>query len=509
MSLKLVLIFLILAGLVGIGIGYFLRWLLTIGKRGSMELEVKKMTLEAKEHATKIVQEAEEKSDELIENARKEGKEKEVELKKTEDRLIKKEELLDKRQTDIDSEVEHIKEKVGEIKEAREKVDAIIEEQAKKLENVSGMSKEEAKEELLKTFEKEYEEDLLIRLQKLDISGKEKLDKKAQDILVSSIHRLGNSVAGDVMSTTVTIPSDDIKGKIIGKEGRNIKAFERAAGVEVIIDDTPGTVMISSFDPVRRQIARLALENLILDGRIQPARIEEIVEKAKQEINQVIKEKGEKAAYDVGVYNLDPRILSILGRLYFRTSYGQNVLQHSVEMAHLAGMLAEELNADVQVAKAGALLHDIGKAVDHEIQGTHVEIGIRILQKFNAEQKVIDAMKSHHEEYPYETIESIIVQVADAVSGSRPGARRDTIENYLKRLADLEALADNVPGVEKSYAIQAGREIRVFVNPKDVTDIEARDIARNIALKIEQELKYPGEIKVNVIRESRVIEFAR
>jgi ribonuclease Y len=311
------------------------------------------------------------------------------------------------------------------------------------------------------------------------------------------------------MSTTVDIPSDDIKGKIIGKEGRNIRAFEKATGVEVIIDDTPGSIVLSSFDPVRRQIARVALENLIKDGRIQPAKIEELVDKAKEEISKIIKQKGEEAAYEAGVINLDPRILLILGRLHFRTSYGQNVLQHSVEMAHMAGMLAEELGADIQVAKAGALLHDIGKAVDHEVPGTHVEIGRRILEKFGASEAIIKAMQAHHEEYPYETIESIIVKVADSISGSRPGARRDSIENYLKRLKDLEDIANSFKGIEKTYAIAAGREIRVFVKPEEMTDLEARKLARDIALRIEQELKYPGEIKVTVMRETRVIEFAR
>ena len=300
-----------------------------------------------------------------------------------------------------------------------------------------------------------------------------------------------------------------MKGKIIGKEGRNIKAFERATGVEVIVDDTPGAIIISSFDPVRRQIARMALENLIADGRIQPAKIESMVEKAKQDVNKIIKEKGEQAAYECGVFNLDPRIISILGRLYFRTSYGQNVLQHSTEMAHIAGMIAEELKANVSIAKAGALLHDIGKAVDHEVAGTHVDIGKRILQKFGANEEIIKAMHSHHEEYPYETVESIIVQVADTISGSRPGARRDSIENYLKRLQELEAITNSFKGVEKSYALQAGREIRVFVVPEEVSDLEAKKMAREIAIRIENELKYPGEIKVNVIRESRVIEFAR
>jgi ribonuclease Y len=285
--------------------------------------------------------------------------------------------------------------------------------------------------------------------------------------------------------------------------------FERVAGVELIVDDTPGTIVISSFDPVRRQIARVALENLILDGRIQPAKIEEMCEKAKDDINKIIKEKGEQAVFECGVFNLDPRIISILGRLYFRTSFGQNVLQHSVEMAHIGGMLAEELGADVQIAKAGALLHDIGKALDHEVQGTHVEIGRRILQKFGADERIIKAMQSHHEEYPYETIESIIVQTADAISGGRPGARRESVENYIKKLEDLEKIALTKPGVEKAYALAAGREIRVFVTPQAMGDLEAQALARDIAIQVEQELKYPGEIKITVIRETRCIEYAR
>jgi ribonuclease Y len=311
------------------------------------------------------------------------------------------------------------------------------------------------------------------------------------------------------MTTAVLIPNEELKGKIIGKEGRNIRTFERYAGVELVVDETPGTIIISSFDPVRRQIARLALENLILDGRIQPVKIEEMVEKAKTEINKIIKEKGEQACYECGVFNMDPRLVSILGRLYFRTSYGQNVLQHSIEMAHISGMLAEELGADVQIAKAGALFHDIGKAVDHEVQGTHVEIGRRILQKFGVDERITKAMQAHHEEYPYETLESFIVQSADAISGGRPGARRESVEQYIKKLEELEKIATTIPGVEKAYALQAGREIRVFVTPQEVNDLEAHQIAREIAIQIERELKYPGEIKVNVIRETRCIEYAR
>ena len=509
MSLKLVLILLVVTGLVAVGLGYFLRYLVTLGKRGSIELEIKRQMLEAQEEAKKITEEATAKAQKLLEEARHEAKEKEEKAKKTEERLIKKEELLDKRQIDIDADAEEVKQEKTALESAQAEVEALREQQATELEKVAGLSREEAKDLLLQEIERQNEEDLTVRMRKLEMTGKEQLEKKAQDILVTAIHRLGNNVSSDVMSTTLDIPSDDVKGKIIGKEGRNIKAFERATGVEVIIDDTPGSVLITSFDPVRRQVAKLALERLIKDGRIQPARIEEEAEKARQEINTIIKEKGEQAAYEVSVFNLDPRIISILGRLHFRTSYGQNVLQHSVEMAHLAGMLAEELGADVGVAKAGALVHDIGKAVDHEIQGTHVEIGRRILQKFGADESIIKAMQAHHEEYPYETIESIIVQVADAISGSRPGARRDTVENYLKRLADLEGVATSFEGIDKAFAIQAGREIRVFVTPEDVSDLEAKQLARDIALKIEKELKYPGEIKVNIIRETRVVEYAR
>ncbi len=509
MSLKLVVLIAGLMTLVGVAFGYFLRLIISLGKRGSMELEIKQMMLEAREDAKKITADAEKNSQEILKTAREEIKEKEEKIKKTEDRLIKKEELLDKRQLDIDEEVDHIKKRVSEIKEIKERVEALKQERIEALEKAANLSEEEAKNELLTITEKNAEEDLLVRMQKLEKVADERLERRAQEILATSIQRLTSSVASDIMSTTVTLPSDEIKGKIIGKEGRNIKTFERASGVEVIVDDTPGSIIISSFDPVRRQIARVALENLILDGRIQPARIEETVEKARQEIGKIIKEKGEQAVYECGIFNLDPRVVSILGRLHFRTSYGQNVLQHSIEVSHLCGLIAEELGANVAVAKAGGLLHDIGKAVDHEVQGTHVEIGRRILQKFNTSEEIIKAMQAHHEEYPFETIESVIVQVGDMISGSRPGARRDTVENYLKRLKDLESIANSFEGVERSYALQAGREIRIFVLPDTISDLDAKNMARKIALRIEQELKYPGEIKVNVIRESRSIEFAR
>ncbi len=509
--MSLTTIILIGAGalVLGIIVGYYLRLIIALGKRRSIEIDIKQMMIGAKEEAQRIIDEAKTKAEEKTATLLKEEKTKEEELKEKEKRLIKKEELLDSRQVEIDKEIENIKIKAEEIKKINERVSNTEQEKLKELERVSKLSVEEAKEELLRDIEKKYEEDLLVRIVKLENANEEKLERRAKDILATSIQRLASSTAADLLVTTVQIPNNEIKGKIIGKEGRNIRAFERAAGVELIVDDTPGSLVISSFDPVRRQVARLALENLILDGRIQPAKIEELVEKAKEEINKIIKEKGEQAVYECGIFNFDPRLVSIVGRLYFRTSYGQNVLQHSIEMAHIAGMLAEELGADVQIAKAGALVHDIGKALDHEVQGTHVEIGMRILQKFGADERIITAMKSHHEDYPYETIESIIVQTADAISGGRPGARRDSVENYLKRLQELESLVNAFTGVEKSYALSAGREIRIFVTPEQVSDVEAKLMARDIAQKIEQELKYPGEIRVTMIRETRVIEFAR
>jgi ribonuclease Y len=509
MSVKTILLLLALSGVAGIAIGWFLRLIISLGKRGSMELQIRKMMLDAEVRAKHVVEEAEKQAKEKEEKLTGEFKGKERELKQTEDRLVRKEELLDTRQGNLDQAEQSLGKKNEEAAKAKEEAEALVRAEQQKLEKIAGLSAEEAKTELMTSVEKQYEQDLESRMRKLELATNEKLDQKAKEILTTAVHRLGNSVVSDVLATTVSLPNDEIKGKIIGKEGRNIRSFERATGVDVIVDDTPGTITLSCFDPIRRQIARIALENLIIDGRIQPAKIEEAVQKAEAEINNIIKKKGTDAAYEARVQNMDPKLLMILGRLYFRTSYGQNVLDHSMEMAHLAAMLAEELGADVAVARAGALFHDIGKAVDHEVPGTHVEIGRRILQKFNVDERIVKAMQAHHEEYPYETPESMIVQVADAISGGRPGARRDSVENYIKRLEDLEAIANKEPGVEKSYAIAAGREIRVIVKPEAISDLEARKLARDIADKIEKELQYPGEIKVSVIRETRVIEYAR
>ncbi|HEY4509045.1 MAG TPA: ribonuclease Y [Candidatus Paceibacterota bacterium] len=509
MSLRIVFALLSVASLVSLALGYYLRLIISLGKKGSMELDIKQMMLEAKNREKIIIDEADKKAEEILRVARGEIKEKEESNKKTEERLIKKDEHLDSRQADIDKEVEEIKKRIEEIKIIKENVEKRELEKKEELVKIARLTQEQAREEILREVEKDSQEDILARMQKLEQSGEEQLEDKAKAILATSIQRLSNSVTSDMLTTHVQIPNDEIKGKIIGKEGRNIKAFERCTGVEVIVDDTPGSITISSFDPVRRQVAKIALENLIADGRIQPAKIEEFVQKSEEEISKIIKDKGEEAIYETGVIGLDPRVVSILGRLHFRTSYGQNVLAHSIEMTHIAGMIAEEIGANVAVAKAGALVHDIGKALDHEVVGTHVEIGRRILQKFGTDENIIKAMQAHHEEYPYETVESMIVQSADAISGGRPGARRDSVENYLKRLKDLEAVALSFKGVEKSYALQAGREIRIFVTPAEVTDLEAKKMARDIALRIESELKYPGEIKVTIIRETRSIEFAR
>lgn len=498
-----------LSGVAGVIFGYVLRVLVGLAKRGSIELEIKQKLLQAKEEAARIIAEAQYRG-EVIETERLEPiEEKEEKLDAKDEHLASREAFLDSRQKDLDEKEDEVRARELEAMRLKNEFENLSKERRRDLAKIANLSEEKARDELFKEIEQAYEESILLRLQKLEAHGRERLEDKARTILTSAIHRLGNAVNAEVMSLFVTIPSEEVKGKIIGKEGRNIKAFERATGVDVLIDDAPDRITLSSFDPLRRHIAKIALEKLISDGRIQPAKIEEVVEKTKVEVAELIKQKGEAAAYEAGVVGLDPKLTALLGRLYFRTSYGQNVLQHSVEMSHIAGILALELGADEKVARTGALLHDIGKAVDHEVQGTHVEIGRRILEKFGVDLKIIQAMQSHHEEYPYETLESIIVQVADAVSGGRPGARRDTVERYLERLEDLERLAGAFPGVEKVYAIAAGREIRIFVNPGKVSDIATHKLAREIAKRIQAELKYPGEIKVSVIRENRVVEFAR
>jgi len=498
-----------LSGVGGIALGYVLRVLIGLAQRGSIELEIKQKLLNAQERAAKIIADAEFRG-EVFETERLAPiEEREEKLTSKEGRLDSREEFLDSRQRDLDDKEDEVRAREQEAIRARSEFEKLAVERTKELAKVAHLSEDKAREALFSEIEHTHEEAILLRLQKLAANGRERLEDKARAILISAIHRLGNAVNSEVMSVSVAIPSEEMKGKIIGKEGRNIKAFERATGVDVLIDDVPGRITLSSFDPLRRYVAKISLEKLMADGRIQPVKIEETVEKTRVEVADIVKQKGEAAAYEAGVIGLDPKLTELLGRLYFRASYGQNMLQHSIEAAHIAGMLAQELGVDPIVARTAALLHDVGKAVDHEVQGTHVEIGIRILEKFNVDKRVIQAMQSHHDEHPYETPEAVIIQVADAISGSRPGARRDTVDRYLERLGDLERLAGTFEGVEKVYAIAAGREIRIFVNPGKVSDLAMHKLARDIATRIQAELKYPGEIKVNIIRENRVVEFAR
>ncbi|MBD3282491.1 MAG: ribonuclease Y [Candidatus Portnoybacteria bacterium] len=495
--------------IVGSILGYIVRQSIAKRQAHTAEAKINKLVGEAKSQAQEIVLKAKDKAVKALEEIKKEEAEKERELRKIQERLNNKEEFLDSRSSKLEKREKELRKKIEKVRGIKEEIERMRDEEIKKLENIGKLSQDEAKKEILKLTEEKNKEEIFHKIQKLEKEGKEELEKKARDIMTSALQRYASSQVADVTTTIVDLPNDDIKGKIIGREGRNIKTLERLTGVEIIIDDTPETIIISGFDPIRRQVAKIALEKLISDGRIQPARIEEMVERAREDVEGKIKEAGEAAVYDVGIVGLDPRLVNLLGRLTFRKSFGQNVLLHSIESAHLAGMLAAELGGDVSVSKKGALLHDIGKAVDHEIQGSHVDIGIKILQKFGIDQKVIDAMKSHHEDYPFESLEASIVQAAEAVSAARPGARKENLENYLKRLEDLENIATSHPGVEKAYAIQAGREIRVFVNPDEVDDLKAFNIARGIANEIEKEIKYPGEIKVNVIREKRVIEYAK
>ncbi len=503
----------ILIGVVTLAIGLFLGYLVRqhLAKKQLNTAEAQAATI--LEKATKEVQtltlDAKNQAIQILEDAKKEESKRLEKVQNQEDRLEKKELAIEEQNQGIEAEKRRLMEKAEQIKEIQKETEEIREQEAGKLSEIASLSKEQAAEELLRLVEEESKDALVKRMTRLEHDAHEELEKRSLNIMATIIHKYSRSHVSEFTTTTVSIPSDEVKGKIIGKEGRNIRALEKETGVEMIVDDTPESVIISGFDPVRREIARIALEKLVSDGRIHPARIEEAVEEAKKELDQKVKEAGDAAAFDAGIPGLHPKLLYILGRLRYRYSYKQNVLLHSLEVSYLAGALAAELGADVSCAKKAGLLHDIGKAVDHEIEGTHVKIGMRILEKFGVGQDVIDAMKCHHDEYPHQTIEAFIVTAADALSAARPGARKETAEKYIKRLQELEALINTFPEVEKSYAIQAGREVRIFVNPEKTDDYGAMKLARDIAKKIQEELKFPGEIKVNVFRETRAVEYAR
>jgi len=495
--------------LLGSALGYFLRQFLASKRAKAVEQIIKKQLEEAKSKATDLVLKAQEKAASLLERAGLEEKERKNQLLKLEERLLKKEEVLERQLNEIRIKDEQNQKLAKELEAAKKEIDDLRNEAMSQLEKVSGFSKEEAKEILLKDVKDQYQKELSQTFEKLEKERREKLEKKALEIMTTAIQRLSRSHVATVTTTAFNLKSEDLKGKIIGREGRNIRTLERLTGVELIIDETPDSLVISSFDPVRREVTKLALEKLIADGRIQPAKIEEKVEEAKQEINKRVVEEGEKAVYELGIYDLPKEIIQLLGRLHFRFSFGQNVLLHSIETAYLASMIASELGLNVEVAKKAGLVHDIGKAIDYEVEGSHVELGRRILKKYGIEEEIIKAIESHHEEYPFSTSESFIVAAADAISAARPGARRDNLENYLKRLEELEKIASSFKGVKNAYAISAGRELRVFVEPEKIDDFGALQLARDIAIKIESELKYPGEIKVTIIRETKAVEYAK
>lgn len=501
-------LFLPLGLIIGILLGYIIRQNLAQRQANSIEAKLKVRLEKVKEEAKKLVLEAKEKADKILEEAREEEKKRKSQLNKIEERLLDRETLLDKRQLDLDEKEKEIKTIYEKIQVLKQELESLKNSELQTLEKIAKMTVTEAKEALFEKVEKEYQKELVEILKKQEETKQEELEKKAKEIMASAIERYARSNVSEVTTSIVDLPSDDVKGKIIGREGRNIRHFEKLTGVELIIDDSPSTIILSSFDPVRREIAKLALEKLIIDGRIQPAKIEEKVLEAQAEIRDKIKKAGEEAIYEAGILDLPPEIVHLLGRLKFRTSYGQNALTHSLEVCLIAGALASELGANVEVAKKAGLLHDIGKAVDQEIEGTHLELGRKILMKYQMPEEIIKAMQAHHGNYPAETLEAVIVNAADAISASRPGARKDSLEAYLKRLANLEEIATSFEGVEKAYAISGGRELRVFVFPDKIDDLSAFKLAKNIANRIESELKYPGEIKVTVIRETRVIEIA-
>jgi len=493
---------------VGFFAGYWLRKQRADSKMKGAELKAEKVISDAKSKYSELLLEAQNKALKIIEEAKTENAKGRQEISNLQSRLEKRETVFSQKLLELQEKQQQLYDKVNKVEEVKEKIKQIKEEQLAKLERIAQMTKDEAKEILYKNVESEIKDELISRINKLEKESTEVLEEKSRDLLASTMQRLASTYTAEITTTSVDLPSDEMKGRVIGREGRNIKVIEQLTGTEIIVDDTPNVITISGFSPIRRHIAKRALDKLILDGRIHPTKIEDAIEQAKKELAIDIKKAGEEAMYELGVAGLDPKLVQIIGRLKYRTSYGQNALRHSVEVAHLSAILAEELHADVTIAKKAGLLHDIGKAVDHEVQGTHPEIGVNIAKKFNLSEDVIAPIETHHDDRPRGLI-SIIVKVADAISAARPGARHDSFEQYIHRLEELEKIATSFAGVEKAYAIQAGREVRVFVEPTQIDDLSAYNLAKDVAKKIEEELRYPGEIKVNVIREMRVTEYAR
>lgn len=495
------------------GVGYFVRKNIAEGKIGNAELTATTIVNDAvKEGETlkkEILFDAKEESLKLKESLEKDNRERRAELQKLENRLIQKEENLEKKLTNLERNEDALTKRGKEIEKKKEKVDSLYDEQVKELERISGLTYDEAKEILLEDISKDTRREAAIMIRQIEVESKAVADKKAKELISQSIQRCAADHVAEQTITVVNLPNDEMKGRIIGREGRNIRTLETLTGIDLIIDDTPEAVILSGFDPIRREVARLSLEKLIIDGRIHPARIEEMVKKSQKEVENHIKEVGEQACFDTGIHGLHPEIVRLLGRLKYRTSYGQNVLKHSIEVSHLAGIMAAELDGNIKVAKRAGLLHDIGKAIDHEVEGPHVEIGVNVLKKYKENKNVIHAVEAHHGDVEARTMEAVLVQSADAISAARPGARRETLVSYIQRLQELETIAMSFEGVEKSYAIQAGREVRIMVKPNEVDDDEMILLSRDIAKKIEAEMEYPGNIKVNLIRETRASDYAK
>jgi len=497
----------------GIGLGYFSRKYIAEAKIESAEQEAQRIIENAKNEAESVkkerVLEAKEEAHKLRNEVEKENKERRAELQKAEKRLTQKEESLDKKANSIEKKEEELQKKEEELSQSQNRLDELCQQKVSELERISGLSSEEAKEILLQQVRDEIKHEMAMQIKDIENKAKEEADQKSREIITMAIQRCAADHTSESTVSVVNLPSDEMKGRIIGREGRNIRTLENLTGIDLIIDDTPEAVIISGFDPVRREIARVALEKLISDGRIHPARIEEMVKKAQQEVEKQIRDEGERATFETGVHGLHQELVMLLGKLKFRTSYGQNVLQHSIEVSSLAGIMAAELGIDVKFSKRAGLLHDIGKAVDQEYEGPHVFTGAEILKKFKETTEMINAVEAHHGDVEVKSLEAVLIQAADAISASRPGARRETLEAYIKRLEKLESIADSFEGVEKAYAIQAGREIRIMVKPDKVDDGTSFKIARDIVKKIEDELEYPGQIKVTVIRETRAVDYAK
>ena len=498
---------------VGIIAGYFVRKNIYESKIGQANSEADRIIKQAEDDSKRIhkekLLEAQEEIHKLRTESERENKERRSDLQKFERRVIQKEEILDKKLQNLEQKETSLGDKLKSVAKKEEEIEAIKTQQLEKLESISGITSDKAKEIILTNAERDVRREMSIMIKEIESQAKEEAEKKSREIIGYAIQKCAADHVAETTVTVVNLPNDEMKGRIIGREGRNIRTLETLTGIDLIIDDTPEAVILSGFDPIRREVARIALEKLIADGRIHPARIEEMVDKARKEVENIIKEYGEQAAFETGVHGLHPELVKLLGRLNYRTSYGQNVLKHSIEVAHIAGIMAAEIGADIRLAKRAGLLHDIGKAVDHEMEGTHVEIGMDLLKRYKESKEVIHAMSTHHGDYEPQTIEAVLVTAADAISAARPGARRETLEAYIRRLEKLEEIANSYDGVDKSFAIQAGREIRIMVKPENVSDEDIHLLARDMTKRIEDELEYPGQIKVSIIRETRAIEYAK